>query len=213
MGEGKLVEVVDVGDAEVERGDESGGFWGDVGQEVEGHQDGAEEDFFGDGPGDVVAVADPREQCCRGGGGIDAFDDEAFEERAREEGERQEEWRKEGGGVDGVPAEEVGGFKWAVVGRVDNKSEGRDGGDEAGKSYRLDASSDDRRGIPVKGWRGACRRRKVEGEDVEEREGDLEDCTSARHMPRMLMKARRLKAWVWRGGISGKSMVKGGDVF
>jgi hypothetical protein len=213
VGECELVEVVDVSDAEVERRDESGGLGGDVGKEVEWHEDGAEEDFFGDGAGDVVAVADPREQRCHGGGGVDAFDDETFEEGAREECERQEEWRDEGGGVNGVPAEEVNGLQRGVLRRVDDESEGGDGGDEASKGYSLDASSDDRRGIPVKGWRGACRRRKVEGEDVEEREGDLEDWKSARHMPRMLVRARRLKAWVWRGGISGNSMLKSGGVF
>lgn len=80
---------------------------------------------------------------------------------------------------------------------MDDEGEGGDGGDEAGEGYGLDASLDDRRGIPVKGGRGAGRRREVEREDVEEREGDLnvdDDWRSARHMPRMLIRARRLKA-------------------
>ena len=77
---------------------------------------------------------------------------------------------------------------------MDDESEGGDGGDKAGEGHGLDASSDDRRGIPVKGRRGAGRGRQVEREDVEEREGDLaEDWRSARPMPRRLMRARRLK--------------------
>jgi hypothetical protein len=107
----------------------------------------------------------------------------------------------------------VNGLKWPMVCLVHDKSEGGDGGSEAGKGYSLDASSDDRRGIPVKGWRGACRRRKVEGKDVEEREGDLEDWKSARHMPSMLTRASRLKACVWCRGTSAKTMVVRGDVF
>ena len=55
---------------------------------------------------------------------------------------------------------------------VDDEGESGDGGDDAGEGYGLDTSSDDRRGIPVKGGRGAGRRREVEREDIEEREGD-----------------------------------------
>jgi hypothetical protein len=99
--------------------------------------------------------------------------------------------------VNWVPAQEMERFDGTVSCGVNDEGEGGDGGDEAGEGYGLDASSDDRRGIPVMGGRGAGRRREVEREDVEERKGDLEvdeDCQSARHMPRMLMRARRLKA-------------------
>ena len=109
--------------------------------------------------------------------------------------------------MNGVPAEEVEGVDRGMSGGVDDEGESGDRGDEAGEGHGLDASSDDRRGIPVKGGRGACRRREVERDDVEERESDLEDCKSARPIPRMLAKARRLKAWVWRAGISWKSIV------
>ena len=196
VGEGELVEVVDVGDGEVERGDEGGGGGGDGGEEVQGHEDGAEEDLFGDGACDVVAVADPGEEGGGEGGGGDAFDEQALEEGPGEEGGGEEEGRDEAGdGVDRVPAEEVEGFAWGVGGGVDDEGEGGDGGAEAGEGHGLDASSDDRRGIPVKGRGGAGRGRQVEGEDVEEGEGDLEaDWRSARHVPRMLMRARRLKA-------------------
>ena len=60
VGQGEFVEVVDVRDAEVERGQEDclrGG--GDAGEEVEGDDEGAEDQLFGDGAGDVVPVADP----------------------------------------------------------------------------------------------------------------------------------------------------------
>ena len=99
--------------------------------------------------------------------------------------------------MDGVPAEEVDGFEGRVSSGVDDEGEGGDGGDDAGEGYGLDTSSDDRRGIPVKGGCGAGRRREVEREDVEQREGDLDvddDWRSARHMPRMLIRASRLKA-------------------
>ena len=194
VGESEFVEVMDVGDAEVEGRDEDCGGGGDVGEEVDGDEDRAEEDFFCDGASDEVAIADPGEEGCGGGGGVDAFDEEALEEGAGEEGEGQEEWREDGGIVDRVPAEEVEGLEWGVACGVDDESEGRDGGDEAGDSHGMDTSSDDRRGIPVKGRGGACRRRKVEREDVEEGECDLEAWKSARHMPRMLTRARRLNA-------------------
>ena len=60
------------------------------------HEDGAEEDFFGNGAGDVVAVADPGEEGGGDGGGGDAFDDEALEEGASEEGDSQEKRTNEG---------------------------------------------------------------------------------------------------------------------
>jgi hypothetical protein len=82
----ELVEMVDVGDAEVERCDEGCRRWGDFGEEVDGNEDGAEEDFFGDGAGNVVTVTNPREKGCGGSGGVDAFNEEAFEEGPREEG-------------------------------------------------------------------------------------------------------------------------------
>jgi hypothetical protein len=47
VGESELVEVVDVGDAEVERGEEDDASWGDVGEDVEGDYGGAKHDFFG----------------------------------------------------------------------------------------------------------------------------------------------------------------------
>ena len=58
MREGKFIEVMDVGDAEVERGqeDDLGGL--DVGQEMERDQEGAKEYLLGEGAGDVVSEAD-----------------------------------------------------------------------------------------------------------------------------------------------------------
>ena len=58
VGEGVFVEVVEVGDAEVEWCEEGGGGRGEVGEcDVDWCQDGAEDDLFGERAGDVVAVA------------------------------------------------------------------------------------------------------------------------------------------------------------
>ena len=43
----ELVEVVNVRDAEVEGSDEESACWGEVGEEVEGDEEGAEDEFFG----------------------------------------------------------------------------------------------------------------------------------------------------------------------
>ena len=51
----------------------------------------------------------------------------------------------------GIPAEEVEGLERSVSCVVNGQGERGDGGDEAGDGHGLDASSDDRRGIPVKG--------------------------------------------------------------
>lgn len=75
----------------------------------------------------------------------------------------------EGGGDGGG-----GGGRWRWWGGVDDDGEGGEGADDAGERYDLDASSDDRRGIPVKGRRRPGRGRKVEGDNVEEREEDLD---------------------------------------
>jgi hypothetical protein len=97
VSEAEFVEMVDVSDAEVEGCDEGCRRRADFGEEVDGDEDGAEEDFFCDGAGDEVAVADPGEEGCRGGGGVDALNEEPLEEGSREEGGSQGEWAKDGG--------------------------------------------------------------------------------------------------------------------
>lgn len=52
--EAVLVEVVDVRDAEVEGGEEDDPAGGQVREEVQGGEEGAEDDFFGDGALAVV---------------------------------------------------------------------------------------------------------------------------------------------------------------
>ena len=59
VGEGEFVEMVDVCDAEVERCDEGYCCGADFSEEVDGDEDGPEEDFFCGGTGNVVAVANP----------------------------------------------------------------------------------------------------------------------------------------------------------
>lgn len=58
VGEAEFIEVMDVRDAEVERGEEGDVGGGEAGEEVEGDQHGAKEDFFCQGAGDVVPEAD-----------------------------------------------------------------------------------------------------------------------------------------------------------
>jgi hypothetical protein len=48
-------------------------------EEVEGDEDGAEENFFSNGTRDEVAVADPGEESGGSGRDVDAFNEEAFE--------------------------------------------------------------------------------------------------------------------------------------
>ncbi len=49
MGEGVLIEMVDMGDAKVEWGQKDQTRRREVGQQVQGNKEGAEEDLFGDG--------------------------------------------------------------------------------------------------------------------------------------------------------------------
>lgn len=56
--EHELVQMVDVGDAEVEGGDEHDLAGGSAGEDVQGDEEGAEEDFFGQGPDEVGSQAE-----------------------------------------------------------------------------------------------------------------------------------------------------------
>lgn len=107
VGEAEFIEVVDVGDAEIERRNKGRRGGGDIGEEVEGNKYGAEEDFLRDRAGHVVAVANPREKGGGGRRGLDTFDEEALEEGPSEEGEGEEERREDRRQVDGVPAQQV----------------------------------------------------------------------------------------------------------
>ncbi len=49
MSEPELVEVVDVGDAEVQRREEDDVTWGDVREDMQRNEGGAKHDFLGDG--------------------------------------------------------------------------------------------------------------------------------------------------------------------
>lgn len=49
MGEGIFIEMVDVGDAKVERGQEDEARGRQVGDQVQGHEEGAKHQFFHDG--------------------------------------------------------------------------------------------------------------------------------------------------------------------
>lgn len=49
MGEGVFIEMVDVGDAKVERGQEDEADGREVGDQVQGHEEGAEQELFRDG--------------------------------------------------------------------------------------------------------------------------------------------------------------------
>lgn len=91
MGEGEFIQVMDVGDAKVERGEEDDPGGLDVGEEMERDEEGAEENLLSDGASDVVSEADtaaegvgegirPREPVLVG-----LFHDQFFEQRAQEE--------------------------------------------------------------------------------------------------------------------------------
>lgn len=49
VSEPELVEVVDVGDAEVQRGEEDDATWGDVREDMQGNEGGAKHNFLSDG--------------------------------------------------------------------------------------------------------------------------------------------------------------------
>lgn len=57
VGESELVEVVDMGDAEVERREEDDAARGDVCEDMEGDYGGAEHDFFGYGALETYTVS------------------------------------------------------------------------------------------------------------------------------------------------------------
>lgn len=50
MSESELVEVVDVGDPKVQRGEEDDMTWGDVREDMQGNEGRAKHDFLSDGP-------------------------------------------------------------------------------------------------------------------------------------------------------------------
>jgi len=96
VGEGEFVEVVDVRDAKIERRGEDDRLGRRVAEEVERDDAAAEEELFGDGAGDEVAVAHPRAQGWEQVGRVDALDQDFLEEGAQEKNRRQQDGGGEG---------------------------------------------------------------------------------------------------------------------
>lgn len=63
VSDAKLVEMVEMGDAKVERGQEDDLFAGEVGEHVQGDDAGSPDDFFAYGADDEVSVPNPTGQC------------------------------------------------------------------------------------------------------------------------------------------------------
>lgn len=88
VGQAEFVEVMQVGDAEVEWGEEDKGAvrGGGGREEVQGDDGGAEEEFFGDGAGEVVPETLRGGEECRDGGEVGevVVDEDVFVERAGE---------------------------------------------------------------------------------------------------------------------------------
>ena len=203
MREVELVAVVRVRDAEVQRREEDGGRGGRGREQGEGREEGAEEEFFGEGPlgGLAPRQTECRDTFreTRGAGETHrhiippphpvpqllhhrpsphprappALDHPALEQRPREQQRGQQHGFRNLRQTDGPPAEQAQDLVARGVHVLREDVDGDERGSGTGERDELDARADDGGGVAGEVRGGPGGGVQVEGEDVEEGEGDL----------------------------------------
>jgi hypothetical protein len=195
VGHTELIEMMRMGNSEVERRDKDDMAGRDLGEQVQRDNGGPKDDLLGDRalllsvPGYassrdthsyVVPPADPPSN----GFGDSASSDPVFpfpfgksslEQRPYKQNGRQKQGLGDIREINGPPSHELEGLGERGIAFLDNQPENGKGTNDAGQGYGPDSGADNRGGIAAEGGRRPSGGRDIEGSDIEHDQEDLTD--------------------------------------